>query len=329
LEDQEDPEKFMEEVRLFNATYKEEPVLRIEVPSTGRMYEKNNVCLNYGYKFLEAVYSMLEIDRFINRYIREKKIRVKYDMATIFKFLVLLRVLNPCSKRGSYQVKENYYGMKTDFELEDIYRAMDKFADFNEELQRHLNSQIKKKIGRDLSYAFYDVTNYFCEIDFPHGDDDLRQTGPSKERRLDPIISMGLFMDNNALPLCMSIFSGNTSEQDTLEPIFSEVKRSYGLKRLIVVADKGLNSAKNLDFIQNKGYGYVFSQALRGTHGAKYQKALFDPKGYISNEDGNYKYKLFEEEYDSKDKEGNEIKRKRKVLIYWDARNAKRAARKR
>ena len=125
---------------------------------------------------------------------------------SIFKFLVLARILSPDSKRASCQMKDGFYGMRTDFTLQDIYRSLDHFADFAVELQRHLNERVKETIGRDLSHAFYDVTNYFFHIDFPDGKDDLRQKGVSKEHRVDPIVAMGLFMDSNGLPVSMSIF---------------------------------------------------------------------------------------------------------------------------
>ncbi|MFO8132795.1 MAG: hypothetical protein R6U10_02505, partial [Thermoplasmatota archaeon] len=76
--------------------------------------------------------------------------------------------------------------------LPDIYRSLDLFAGFEVELQRHLNERVKETIGRDLSHAFYDVTNYFFEIDFPNGEDDLRKKGVSKEHRTDPITAMGI-----------------------------------------------------------------------------------------------------------------------------------------
>jgi len=95
------------------------------------------------------------------------------------------------------------------------------------ELQRHLNERVKETIGRDLSYAFYDVTNYFFEIDFPSGEDDLRKRGVSKEHRTDPIAAMGLFIDANGLPVNMSIFPGNTSDSLTLQPTMKDVKQLY------------------------------------------------------------------------------------------------------
>jgi transposase len=318
LEDQPDRDAFMAAVAEFNANFKQKAPLRIEVPSNAKMYSETNRRQNYGYKFLEAIYERLAISEFIEDYYDADGSQCEYSVSDIFKFLVLLRILCPDSKRASCQMKNNFYGMKTDFTLQDMYRALDKFADFESELQRHLNEKVKATIGRELSYAFYDVTNYFFEIDFPDEDGGLRKRGVSKEHRVDPIVGMGLFMDSNGLPLSMSIFPGNTSESLTLRPIMEDVKKSYNLGRLIVVADKGLNSSKNIEEIVNNGDGYVISQQLRGKKGQRYQEALFDESGYIRSKDGTYKYKLYEEEYTIAGKDGETKTKKRKVLIYWD-----------
>jgi len=330
LEAQEDPEAFMAMVKEFNANYRAENVpLRIEAFGTARMYCEENRRQNYGYKFLEAVYDLLKIDSFINDYEKSHRFRGEYSPGDIFKFLVLLRILRPDSKRATCQIKDGFYGMRTDFTLPDVYRSLDHFADFEVELQRYLNERVKETIGRDLSYAFYDVTNYFFEIDFPDGEDDLRKKGVSKEHRVDPIVAMGLFMDTNGLPVNMSIFPGNTSDSLTLQPTMKDVKESYGLGRIIVVADKGLNSSKNIDAIVNNGDGFVFSQILKGKKGQRYNEKLFNESGWISNEGGTYRYKLFKEEYEGKDKDGKKEIRTRKVLLYWNKSEADMARRKR
>jgi hypothetical protein len=91
--------------------------------------------------------------------------------------------------------------MGTAFSLPDVYRALGKFAGFETQLQRHLNEMVKKTMGRDLSHAFYDVTNFFFEIDFPDGDSDLRRRGVSKEHRVDPIAALGLFIVNSGMKM--------------------------------------------------------------------------------------------------------------------------------
>ena len=330
LEDQEDPNAFLEMVEAFNDTYRQLNVpLRIEAEGTVRMYGGENRRENYGYRFLEAVYDMLQIDEFIAGHLKAHGFQRKYVPSKIFKFLVLLRILTPDSKRASFQLKNGFYGMDTAFDLPDVYRALDQIAEFEVELQRHLNGAVKKKIGRDLSHAFYDVTNYYFEIDFPDGQEDIRKRGVSKEHRVDPIAAMGLFIDGNGLPVSMSIFPGNTSESLTLQPTMKDVKESYDLGRLVVVADKGLNSSKNIDALVNAGDGYVFSQILKGKKGQRYHKALFDESGWVTNADESYRCKLFIEEYAGKDKNGADVTRQRKVLLYWDKGDADMARRKR
>lgn len=324
LEDQQDPEAFMREVEAFDA----DPQNR-EQASSLRMYGGSNRRLNYGYKYLESIYSLLDISGFIEAYAKRQGFRGRYCLDEIFKYLVLMRVLLPGSKRASARQQHALYGWALDLKLPDIYRALDHMAAFGDSLQEHLNGVIQKRMGRDLAYAFYDVTNYWFEIDFPDDPGQLRRRGVSKEHRVDPIVQMGLFLDPKGLPVAMSLFPGNTSETLTLQPIMRELKAKYGLGRLVVVADKGINSNANIDCICENGDGYVFSQVLRGTKGARYRKHLEEEDGYVWNKEGTYKYKLFNETYRGKDASGKRVDRERRVLIYWSQQEARMAQKKR
>ena len=323
LEDQADPEAFMREVEAYDA----DPGNREQI-SSNKMYSGQNRLYNYGFKYLEAVYNTLGISDFIQKYVDSGRFRGKYSLDEILKLLVILRLLAPDSKRASVQRQGAFYGWDLEIELPEAYRALDHVAAFSVELQQHLDGRVKELIGRDLKYAFYDVTNYFFEIDFPDEDGD-RQRGVSKEHRVDPIVQMGLFIDQNGLPVSMSLFPGNTSDTLTLQPVMLDVKKAYQLQRLIVVADKGLNSSKNLDFICNNQDGYVVSQILRGKKGKRYHEALFDETGYVWNQEKTHKYKLFREEYVGKDKNDKDEVRQRQVLIYWNKAEADMSRRKR
>jgi transposase len=127
----------------------------------------------------------------------------------------------------------------------------------------------------------------------------------------------------------MSLFPGNTSDTLTLQPVMLDVKKAYQMQRLIVVADKGLNSAKNIDFICQNGDGYVVSQILKGKKGKRYHEAVFDENGYVWNPEKTDKYKLYREEYEGKDKNGQTEIRQRQVLIYWNKAEADMARKKR
>lgn len=326
LEDQENPKAFMEEVKRFDDSQKlntKKKQIMISVPTDRKNNDKYNKKYNYGYRFLESIYESLSIKEFFDGL----SFKGKYDLNEIFEFLTLKRILNPNSKRGTVQEVKEFYNKNYEFSLADTYRSLDKFSDVSIKLQKHLNDRIKKMIGRDSSYAFYDVTNYYFETDFPGSLGTYQQKGVSKEHRLSPIIQLGLFMDSNNLPIAMSTFPGNTSDSLTLQPAMNDIKANYGLGRLIVVADKGLNSRKNIDYICNQNDGYVVSQILRGPKGKRYHEMVFDEEGFQGND--SFKYKIFEEEYESNINSKKKVIRKRKGIIYWSKEDSDYAKRKR
>ncbi len=325
LEDQENKDEFISAVNKFDEDYKKEKQL-LKKNTRKKFFESDcSVKYNYGYKFLSAIYDSLELDKFFSNV----DFKGDYDLNSILKYFAIQRILNPASKRHTTQTMRNLYGNNIDFELADVYRSLDKYSELNTDIQKYINERIVHLIGRKFDYGFYDVTNYYCEVDFPDNDGGLRQRGVSKEHRTDPIIQFGLFMDENSLPVCMSIFPGNTSDSLTFQPTMNKIKENYSLKKIIAVADKGMNSSKNIDYLVNSGNGFVFSQILKGKKGKRYHEIMFDENGYTYNSSKTFKYKTFIEDYDAIDAEGNKIKRQRKVLICWKYEDAVMAARKR
>ena len=250
------------------------------------------------------------------------------------------------------------------FSLYELYRSLDHIAKVEDKIQIHLNKIIKDKIGRNTTECFYDSTNFYFQKDYEDEDEyeeitpiitekkeikrlklfevvdennqkhqfkkisGLLKKGVSKEHVVDPIVQLGLMMDNNGIPISVKTFPGNTSDSLTLIPVLDTVKKNYGLNRTIIVADKGMNCSANIDAICNNGDGYMFSQILKGKKGKRYEDKIFDESLYtIVNDD--YKYQIFEEDYDGLDKDGNKMTRKRKVLIYWNGKAARREERRR
>lgn len=326
LEDQTDPIAFMKMVEEFNTNYKNSKRIKLERPTNILFHEDSgSIEYNYGYRFLESIYEKLDIESFF----KTVNFKGEYSLNEIFKFLTFQRILNPDSKRATFQNIQSFYKYYDDYSLDDLYRSLEVFDKYKIELQKYINDKIKEIIGRDSSYAYYDVTNYYYEIDYPKDENDLRQRGVSKEHRVDPIIQLGLFIDSNGLPISMSLFKGNTSDTKTLQPVMKEIKNNYDLNRLIVVADKGLNSTCNINYIVNNNDGYVVSQILRGKKGKRYQEKLFTEENYIYNNNRTFKYQLFEEDYDIINNDGKKETRKRKVLIYWKLEDAVLEAKKR
>lgn len=326
LEDQENQEAFMKMIEEFNDNYKKSKRVKIEKPTNILFHEDtSSIEYNYGYRFLEAIYEKLDLGSFFTSI----NFKGQYSLNEIFKFLTFQRILNPDSKRATFQNIQSFYKYFDDYSLDDVYRSLDIFDKYKIDLQKYINDKIKEIIGRDTSYAYYDVTNYYNEIDFPKDENDLRQRGVSKEHRVDPIIQLGLFIDSNGLPISMSLFKGNTSDTKTLQPVMKEIKSNYNLNRLIVVADKGLNSTSNINYIVNNNDGYVVSQILKGKKGNRYHEQLFEESNYTYNQNGTFKYKLFKEDYEIINLEGKKETRKRKVLIYWKLEDAILEAKKR
>lgn len=293
------------------------------VPKNQKNNAESNRIYNYGFQFIETILKELRIDTFF----KAVEFKGKYSLYEIFSFLVYERIINPSSKRNNMRHIEYYYGKEFNFELYDVYRALDKFSEETVNLQAYINNQIKRIIGRDQSYAFYDVTNFYFEKDFNGPVGTLCQKGVSKEHRLTPIVQFGLFMDSNNIPVAMKTYPGNTSDSLTLKPALKDIKKDFQLGRLIVVADKGLNTTSNLDDICNNHDGYVVSQILKGPKGKRYHEIMFNKEGYIGDED--FRYKIFEEEYESHINSKKTTIRKRKVLIYWSREDAAYAKRKR
>jgi len=239
---------------------------------------------NLGYAALSAIYHELGLDVFFTNRARALK-KAGYSVNAIMKLLVYSRILEPASKKRTFDRRGDYFD-KFDFSLEDIYRCLTFANTLGRDLQRHLHNEITKRYGRRTETVYYDVTNYYFEID---EQDDLRKKGVSKEHRPDPIVQMGLFMDADGIPLSYGLFPGNTNDCETLLPMLAETEEAYGIGRAIIVADKGMNTSTNIASCVLGEYGYVFSQTVRGGN-----KEL---KQYVLNEDG---YKWIGKDYKKK-----------------------------
>lgn len=141
--------------------------------------------------------------------------------------------------------------------VETLIKQYDEAFDKNENLLfKHLNKHIDKIIpNRDISLAFYDCTTYYFES---FTEDELRQRGMSKDnKRNETQVVMGLLIDSNGIPISYKLFKGNQHELYTMEQVIDGVLLNYTIKEIIIVADRGLNSKKNLEMIRSKGLSYI------------------------------------------------------------------------
>jgi len=265
---------------------------------------------NYGYFFLEQIYKKLEIDTFLKKI--SSKSNYKYDLNEIMKLLVYGRILNPASKKTTVKHQDEYFE-EFNVTLDSVYDSLTEFNEIKEDLQFHLNEKVTEIYGRDATLVFYDVTNYYFAIE---KEDELKRNGVSKEKRKTPIVQMGLLIDNNGLPIAYKLFSGNTSDISTLIPFLQDMREKYKLGRIILTADKGLNSGKNLCYLKQQNDGYIVSQKVRGAK-KTFKEKILEEKGYKYNKSGTFKIKSFLQERKVKNENGEKEILKEKVVCFW------------
>jgi transposase len=216
---------------------------------------------NFGYIAILTIYHELGLDRFLIN--RQRGRNFDYNTSTILKLLVVSRILEPASKKHTFEKRSTYFEFEREdaFSLLDIYRALSFFAEIDAATQLHIHKRITEKYSRNTSLVYYDATNYYFEID---AEDELRAKGPSKEYRPDPIVQLGLAMDADGIPISYEIFPGNDSEKLHLRPMIGELVRTYETGRIIAVADAAQNTGNNIYYLESGKCSYVFSQTVRG-----------------------------------------------------------------
>ena len=327
--DYDDPiSHFKEVVKKMNEEEKQINLpITVKIDKNEKLEEGTNNYKNFGYAALSKIYHELEIDKFLIHRFKSRNVS-EFKINNIMKLLVFARALFPESKKSTYE-NRNIFFENTNFSLEEVYNTLTYIEPFKEQLQKYIYDHIQEQYKPNNECVFYDVTNYYFEID---DSDDLRKKGVSKEHKTSPIVQMGLFMDMLGLPMCYKLFEGNTNDCLTLRPMVQELQKNYDVGRVIVVADKGLNTGNNIAYNKAIGNGYVMSLSIRGAN-SEMKEFVLKENGYTYNNDKTYKKKsrLYPREITitKKDKNGKVTKTKttvdEKQVIFWSADYAKRA----
>jgi transposase len=235
---------------------------------------------NLGYAAILKIYHELELNVFFNNRARNEPF--KYNTNSIMMLLVVSRLLSPGSKKKAYLEKERYFE-RFSFTLADIYRALSHYGKLEIELQKYLNEKIKQRYTRNTKTIYYDVTNFYFEIDKA---DEFRKYGKGKDGRHNPIVQMGLAMDADGIPIHYRLFEGNKLDKETFRSVIGEVRRKYETGRIVVVADMGIITGDNIYYLtgKNNDNGYVFSFSVKGGSDA-FKEYVLDDSGYVGSQE--------------------------------------------
>lgn len=183
-----------------------------------------------------------------------------FDDATgddeVFYQQVIARLVEPTSKYDSLRV------------IEEIGLDPVSYATVKRRLPRYAAKEFQAGLCRALAaradlgphaLVLFDVSTLYFETDRADG---FREPGFSKERRLEPQITIGLLTDAHGAPLMVNAFEGNKAETKTMIPMLEEFIAAHGLENITVVADAGMVSDANRKAIIESGLNYIIGEKI-------------------------------------------------------------------
>lgn len=278
----------------------------------------------YAQCLIDRILEELGLNAAINSYKGFSKI--KYDILGLFRLMVYGRILNPASKAETFRQNDDYYEpvVKSDY-LYNIYDALDFIHVHKKQLITRLNTKLIQHTGRKNSIIYYDVTNFFFETDEPDEDienDDgtvikgTRKNGVCKEERKLPIVQMGLFMDENGIPISIEIFPGNTLDHLTVNTALSKNIDDVVDSRYIFIADRGICNYITICHLLDRNKAYIMSKSIKKSTQQE-KDWILEENGYIKKSDA-FKYKSRIIRKKVKDSEGKTRIITEKVVVYWN-----------
>ncbi len=178
----------------------------------------------------------------------------------LFRHLVITRLVYPVSKLKTADYLFKYKGVQ--ISVYSIYRYLDKLHSKQKDLIQQISLQHTLKLfANKIAVVFYDVTTLYFEA---AEEDEFRKTGFSKDgKHQQPQIVLGLLVSEGGYPLDYDVFEGSKYEGDTLIPVIEHFAAKHQPEELIVVADAGLLSNKNIKALQDKHYQYILGGRIK------------------------------------------------------------------
>ena len=257
------PEAYLEalkaEMKEKTKLLKEEKMLSVMLSTKDiKRAEDGYSKLIIGHAILYKLWTMMKLDSFFRNAFEERK-NAKRLLDGLF-YLLIRRLSEPSSIRASHMVSTGYAGVN-DVPIDILYSVLERLDQCKDELINHLDKFFRLSTNRLLDHVCYDVTNYYFEST---NEGTLLTFGYSKEHKNNEvIIVMGLLIDSNGIPISFQLFSGDTMDQNTLADAVVNLKKYYGIGEITVVADRGMNSNRNLSMLSDQGHHFVISYTLK------------------------------------------------------------------
>ena len=294
-----------------------------------QMQEGSPECLGhprlFSHVLLERILEELGLNTFFSSY--KGFTKLQYDVYGFAKLLTFGRLLNPASKIATVRQNNDYYEpvLAEGFNPDNIYDTLTFIYENKDKIIRRINTNLVKKAHRSPQIIYYDVTNFYFEIEEPDEDildedgtvleKGIRKMGVCKEERKLPILQMGLFMDDDGIPIAVESFPGNTLDHLTLRPALKRNIDDLDLSRFILIADRGICNYMNLLHVLDAGNGYIVSKSLLKSTKKEQEWAYGDEDFIKVSEDFKYKSRIVR--HTKTDENGQKRTIEEKVVVYW------------
>ena len=259
----EDPVAFFsQEVKRMNEGLRQEKERQI-----------GEISLSYrlGHFLVKAMFDLLSMDGDLS--VVGSTLRTRYSFPEMVRHLCYAQILSPGSKQKAFEkVIPSIYGAP-DLSYDQILDAVRFIGNDYHKYVEVLNRHIESKWGRNTEKVYFDCTNYYFEMDL---ESSFLKKGPSKENRRCPLMGHALLLDGEQIPLDTHFFPGNESEKPYLRERIEDMKNRNNVKgKVIAVADKGLNCARNIyAAVKEANDGYIFSKSVKSLPAAERELAL-------------------------------------------------------
>ena len=258
-------------VKLLNQLDKEENRAKFNVNLLD--IEEEGRIITGIHEIYGKLYNELGFDRVIGNRARNAR------SIEILKEIVLARIANPDSKRGSVFNLEKNFGVELD--LKAVYRMMDKIGEHEiKRLNKLVYEETKSLFKEKIDLIFFDATTLYFES---FSEDEFKKNGYSKDGKFNqPQVVLALMVTKEGLPIGYKAFEGDTFDGHTLIPVLKEVKEQYDLDKVVFVADAGMFSRDNL-----KEFEKLYDKESKVTYivGARIKNMTNKLKKQITNKD--------------------------------------------
>lgn len=269
---------YQAEVDALNQARQEEGTKQIEAQSPVR---------HLGYFPLASILKRLKVKPYIDLY--KFTTDFQFDLYELLSSLIYARSVHPCSKRKTFHTVLPQLYHPVHYSYNQLLDGLGFLGSNYEKIVELFTAQVSEYYGIDTRTTYFDCTNFYFEID---REDDFRKKGPCKANSKNPIVGLGLLLDQNQLPIGMKLYPGNQSEKPVLRNVIDQLKRQNQITgRTIHVADKGLNCAQNIYTSLKDGDGYLFSKSVKGSSEIEKEWFLLDQDWQsVTDKDGKVLY---------------------------------------